>query len=150
PDTVEVGRLGEARRRADRPLELERGLLGLFDSLRILGQPERDEPLAKILEVAASRPLLGQFAERDDRGRAAHDVSAPHLGALVVEHEPGPLLAADERAEVRALVRLGLRRHDAFDLLTLIRERRSRRSDAIEVLPEPHGASLDSGAWPLS
>src|SRR5690242_15507118 len=43
PDRVEKGRRGEPRRRADRPLELERSLLRLLDSLRLLGQPQREQ-----------------------------------------------------------------------------------------------------------
>src|SRR5689334_12800650 len=41
PDRVEERGRGEPRRRADRPLELERRLLRLLDPLRVLGQPQR-------------------------------------------------------------------------------------------------------------
>ena len=58
-DPVEQLGRGDARRRTELRLQRVERLLGLVDPGRVLGQPERDEPGAELVEVAARRELLG-------------------------------------------------------------------------------------------
>ena len=74
-DLVEVGGRGDARRRADRPLERERGRLGLLDPRRLLDHPHLGELRAQLLEVAAAGEIVGELAHRDDRRGVAHVVA---------------------------------------------------------------------------
>src|SRR5215203_1492906 len=143
-DAVEEAGLCEPRRRADHPLQLEGCLLGLLDALRVLGQPDGDKLLAELLEIASAGGLLGELGQRDDRRGSADHLAPRDRLARVVEDEPGALVAVGEGAEVGPLVGLSEARDDADQLLAVARVRSGGGRDAVEILSEPHEASLDS------
>ncbi len=69
-------------------LELERGLFRLVDPRRILGQPERSELGAKVVEITAGGRLCGELAEGEDRDRVAHATAVRDRLAVLAERQP--------------------------------------------------------------
>jgi demethylmenaquinone methyltransferase / 2-methoxy-6-polyprenyl-1,4-benzoquinol methylase len=150
-DTIEVGGLGQDRRGADRLLEGERCLLGLFDARRAFGQPERNQPLAELSQLSPTRVLAGELAERRDRHGPADGVAARQRLPAVVQDDPRPLLlTGGEGAEIRALALLGLGRDDSRELLAGRGEVRGGGGGTVEIVPERHGGKHRLGAMALS
>lgn len=148
-NTLEVGGLGEARRGANRLLESERCFLGLLDAERVLGQPERDEPLAELTELSPARALLRELAHGRDRHGPPNGIAARHRLAAVVQDEPRALLPRREGAEIRSLACLCLGRYDPRELLAGVSQGRGRSGGAIEIVPERHGGKHRLGGMAL-
>src|SRR5581483_3297861 len=70
-DLVQVRRAGQPRRPCHRLVELERGALGLVDSVRVLALAKIGELGPELVELAAAGDLFGQLAERGDRDGGA-------------------------------------------------------------------------------
>src|SRR5688572_7923777 len=106
-DRVEPRRCRERWRCAEDPLQLQRRLLRLLDPRRVLGQPERGELRAQLVEIATRRRFLGELAEGEDGDGVANAAALSHRPPFRVEHDPGPEASRRlERAEVGALPRL--------------------------------------------
>lgn len=148
-DPVEIGRLGQARRGADRLLEGERRVLGLFDARWILGQPERHQPRTELSQLSPARALLGQFTHGRDRHGPTDGVAARQRLPAIVQDEPRPLLAGREGAEIRALALLGLGRDDANELLAGPGKTLGGGCGTFEIVPERHGGKHRLGAMAL-
>jgi len=110
-------------------LELERGLLRLVDTRRILGHPERSELGEKLVEVPAGGGLLGELAEGEDRDRVAHPPALRHRLAVLAEREPranAPVGYEGAHVDPLAGLRLGgehrARSHELRDPLDLLRQ----------------------------
>ena len=72
------------------------------------------------------------------------DLAPRHGLAGIVQDEPDVLVAVGEGAEVGSLVGLGEAGHDAGQLLAVACVRGGGGRDPVEILSEPHEASLDS------
>ena len=99
--------------------------------------PQRDELRAKLVEVAAAGALLGDLAERRDRGGVADDARGRDGSAVVVEREPACArrAARTRRGSARRRPRLGgEHRRDRL----AVRRRRRGRGDALELLRQRH------------
>jgi demethylmenaquinone methyltransferase / 2-methoxy-6-polyprenyl-1,4-benzoquinol methylase len=118
-------------------------LFGLVDSGRVLGQAERDELRAELVQLAAAGALLRDLGERDEGDRLAQALAPGDGLAGLVEREPGDGLAVPERAEVHAPARGGLGGEDPGELLTLRGERCRSLRDALEVLLKRHAGKID-------
>jgi demethylmenaquinone methyltransferase/2-methoxy-6-polyprenyl-1,4-benzoquinol methylase len=146
PDRVEIRRRGEPRLRLKCLLEGARRLLRLLDSFRRLALPQIGEGRAQAGEIAAARSLLGHLAEPCDRRRVMDETPALDRAAVVVEREPRMGARGLVRAEIDTPCLERLRSEDARDALTGRGKGGSRRSDALEVVAQRHGASIDSAA----
>ena len=110
-------------------LELERGLLRLVDSRRILGYPERSELRAEVVEVAAGGGVRGELAEGEDRDRITHAPALANGLAIPAERQPGANAPCDlvgAQIDPLAGLRLGgkhrARSHELRDMLELLRQ----------------------------
>ena len=110
-DRVEVGGRGDDGRRADRALERERGLLGLLDPGRLLGEsgPPRAAPAAP---RAGRRPRARRQARRGRRSRRPRGPARAPRPAGARRRAPSQraLLVLAERDEVGAPRRMQARR----------------------------------------
>ena len=117
----------------------------------LLGHPERHELLPQLLELASAGLLLGQLAERDDRGGSPHDLAARDRRC---PRRRARATCARRRGRTRRGTSARRARPAAGTTPATcspsLGESGGRSGDALEVLPEGHGASLDSAAWPLS
>ena len=134
PDLVQACGRGQDGRRPEDALELERSLLGVVDSLRVLGQPKRSELGAKLVEVAAGGCLAGELAEGQDRDRVTHAPALRDRLTVRADRQPRPNAPVDlERADVDALAGLGFgcehrgRPHELRDPLELFHQRHQVR-----------------------
>src|SRR3954452_2481126 len=84
-ELVEIRRRREARLLLQRLLEGERGCLGLVDALPCLAFTQSGERGAKLREAAAPRCLLGDLAERGERGCVAQGAAALDRRPEVIE-----------------------------------------------------------------
>lgn len=149
PDLVEARGSGEDGRHPEHVLELQCGSLRRIDSRRILGQPERGEPRAEIVEVAPGGGLRGELAEGQDGDRVTH---APALGdrlAVRTECHPGTSASVSlEGAHVDPLAALRLGRehsvgaHQFSDPLELLSKGHRRRIERDYDEPVTEGIAL--------
>ena len=85
-------------------LQLAGGSLGLVDPVGRLGEPERDELGAELVEVTGERRLLGDLAERRNRDRVSRVPAVAHGRAAIVDDQPrARRLRRAEREDVAPL-----------------------------------------------
>ena len=138
PEGVEIGGARDSRRAPERVRELGGGGLGLFDAFGVLGQAELDESSAQLADVSSPGTLLGDLAERGDRGRVTYESAVGDRPAALVKREPGPARLPGERAQVDALACAGLGGDDAVECLVRVREARRGLVGRAELLLERH------------
>ena len=144
PDVVEKGRRCEAGRRPDECLQRERGLFGLVDARGVLGESERNEALAQLLEAAAAGGIAGDLAERRDRDRLMKSRAAGDRQADVVQRDPAPRpVPAAEGAEIDAGA-VGLGREHRLDSLVPLGQHGRGLGRTREVIRQTHASSIDS------
>jgi demethylmenaquinone methyltransferase / 2-methoxy-6-polyprenyl-1,4-benzoquinol methylase len=143
-NVVEEPRGGESRCRAENLLQRDHGLLGFVDPERVLGQPQRHEPRAQLVQLAAAGALLGNLGERNERGSLSHELTVCDRPTGLVEREPAVIVAGPVRAQVEPAARLGLGREDPGKLLSVVGVAGRRRGDLLEVVLKRHAVTIDS------
>ncbi len=125
-------------------MQRDKGLFGLVDPRRVLGQTKRDQARPQLVELAAARALRGDLGQRDQRRGCAHPLTILDRLAAIVEREPREPVAVAERAEVHAAARRRLGGEHGRHALPRGGERRSRCGDPLEVVLQRHEANIDS------
>ena len=109
-DLVEPRGRREHGRHTEYLLELEHGLVRLVDPGRILGQPERSELGAEVVEIAARSSLGGELAEGENGDRVAKAAAVGDRLPARIERQPRASAPVDvEGAHVDPLAGLRLR-----------------------------------------
>jgi demethylmenaquinone methyltransferase/2-methoxy-6-polyprenyl-1,4-benzoquinol methylase len=143
-DVVEERRSRDPGRRTEDLLERDHSLLGLVDPVRVLGQPQSDEPRAQFVQLAAPGALLCDLAEGHERGRLSHELAVADRPAGLVESKPTVLLAGPIGAQKDPDPRSGLSREDPRKHLPTLRVAGRRQCDLLEVILKRHAVTIDS------
>jgi demethylmenaquinone methyltransferase/2-methoxy-6-polyprenyl-1,4-benzoquinol methylase len=143
-DVVEERCSRDPRRGAEDFLERDHSLLGLVDPGGILGQPQRDEPRAQLVQLAAAGALLRNLAEGHERRGLSHELAIGNRPAGLVESEPTVLLSGPISTQVDPGPGTGLSREDPRKLLPILRVAGRHRCDLLKVVLKRHAVTIDS------